>query len=176
MSTTKTSEKKKHMHDKSQVHDIKKLQIKIKQFEQELVEKKDKILRAQADLQNYQKRIEKDMENIKENIKNKYILEIIDLMELIQKAINDNNPKEGLGLILKNIENFLEKEDVKSIESIGKKFDHNYHHALSTSQKNDCDDGTIVEEIKKGYKINDKVIRPSQVIVSKKEMEGEKNE
>jgi molecular chaperone GrpE len=51
---------------------------------------------------------------------------------------------------------------------VGKKFDHNFHHALTTLEKNDCDDNTILEEVKKGYMMNDKLLRPSHVVVSKK--------
>jgi len=52
---------------------------------------------------------------------------------------------------------------------VGKKFDHNFHHAVTTIDKDDCEENTIVEEIKKGYMINEKLLRPSQVIVVKKE-------
>jgi len=51
---------------------------------------------------------------------------------------------------------------------MGKKFDHNLHHAINTVEDDDCESETIVEEVKKGYMINDKVLRPSHVIVAKK--------
>ena len=62
---------------------------------------------------------------------------------------------------------FMEKEKIKPIECIGKKFDHNLHHAITTVENKDCEDDTIIEEIKKGYIINEKLLRPSQVIVAK---------
>ena len=70
--------------------------------------------------------------------------------------------------MLNNLENFFEKEQIKYINCVGKTFDHNIHHAVITIEKNDCEDGTIVEEVKKGYLIDDKLLRPSQVIVAKK--------
>ena len=52
---------------------------------------------------------------------------------------------------------------------MGKRFDHNLHHAITTIEKDDCEDDIIIEEVKKGYMINEKILRPSHVIVSKKE-------
>ncbi len=135
---------------------------------QELKEKNDKLMRCYADLQNLQKRMEKELILKEDEVRRKYLSEIIDINELLKKAIEDNNPKEGLKLILQNIENFFNSEKIKCIDCMGKKFDHNLHHAIITVEKNDCDENTIIEEVKKGYLVNDKLLRPSQVIVSKK--------
>jgi len=144
------------------------LQTKNKQLEEELKELNDKLLRSYADVQNIQKRMEKEIRSCKEETKKKYISELINFNELLKKAYEDKDPKEGLKLMLTNIENFFEKEQIKYIDCIGKKFDHNYHHAISTVEKDECDDGEIVEEVKKGYMLNDKLLKPSQVIVAKK--------
>ena len=71
--------------------------------------------------------------------------------------------------MISNIEKLFEKEQIKCIECVGKKFDHNIHHAVTTIDKGDCEDNLIVEEVKKGYMLNEKLLRPSQVIVVKKE-------
>lgn len=144
------------------------LKKEIKKLKQELKEKEDKLLRSYADLQNYQKRMEKELQIKEEETKKKYLSELLDLNELLKKAYEDNDPKEGLKLMLNNIENFFEKEQIKSIDCMGKKFDHNLHHAVTTIEKDDCEDKIIIEEVKKGYMINDKLLRPSQVIVAKK--------
>ena len=139
----------------------------IKKLKQELKEREDKLLRSYADIQNLQKRMEKELQLKEEETKKKYISELLDLNELLKKAYDDNNPKEGLKLMLNNIENFFEKEQIKSIDCVGGKFNHNLHHAVNTIEKDDCEDDTIIEEVKKGYMINDKLLRPSQVIVAK---------
>jgi molecular chaperone GrpE len=141
---------------------------------QELKEKNDKLMRCYADLQNLQKRMEKELILKEDEVRRKYLSEIIDINELLKKAIEDNNPKEGLKLILQNIENFFDSEKIKCIDCMGKKFDHNLHHAIITVEKNDCDENTIIEEVKKGYLVNDKLLRPSQVIVSKKKENTER--
>ena len=144
------------------------LKNEIKELKEELKQKNDKLLRSIADLQNLQKRTYKELENKECELKEKYVSELIDLRDLLKKAINDEKPKQGLKLIIENIDNFFEKEGVENIDCIGKKFDHNLHHAITTIEKDECEDNTIVEEVKKGFMINNRVVRPSQVIVSKK--------
>ena len=130
-------------------------------------EKEEKLLRSYADLQNYKKRMEKEMQLREDEVKKRYISELVDLNELLKKVYEDNNPKDGLRVILGNIKNFFEKEQIKYIESVGERFDHNLHHAVTTVEKNDCEDGLIIDEVKKGYMVGDKVFRPSHVIVAK---------
>ncbi len=164
MTTQKSTGKK---IDSSSI-DIDSLKKKIKKLTDELKEKDDKLLRSIADFQNYQKRMEKELQSREHDTKKKYIVELIDLVELLKKAYQDNNPKEGLKLMINNIDNFFEKENIKYIDCVGSKFDHNLHHAVTAIEKEDCEDETIIEEVKKGYMINDKILRPSQVIVAKK--------
>jgi len=172
MPEKKNSGKKREMRE-SWESKIKNLEEKIKQLEQELKEKNDKLLRSYADLQNYQKRMEKEISIKEDDIRKKYLLEIIDLRELLKKAYDDNDPKQGLKLILNNLDSFCEREQVKSLDSVGKMFDHKIHHAISTVEKDDCVDGEIIEEIKKGYCCGDKLLRPSQVVVAKKKTKKE---
>ena len=164
MSNTKSTGKKKDSSVKKDVN----LKKEIEQLKKESKENKEQLLRSIADFQNYQKRMEKELELKEKEIKRKYLSELIDLNELLKKAYADKNPKEGLKLMMDNIEKFFEKEQIQYIECIGKKFDHNFHHAVTTLEKDDCEDEIIVEEIKKGYMMNDKLLRPSHVIVAKK--------
>ena len=164
MPTKKEGTIKKTVHEKKSDT----VQKKLKHLEKELQEKNDKLLRAYADLRNYQKRMEKEIENAKEETKKKYLSELIDLYELLERASEDANPKEGINAILNNMKNLLEVEQISHINCIGKQFDHNHHHAISTIEKEDCEENEIVEEIKKGYMIEDRLLRPSQVVVAKK--------
>ena len=106
-------------------------------------------------------------------IKKTYLSELLDIKELLLKALDDNDPKEGLRIILKQLENFLQLEHVKYIECIGKPFNHALHHAVTTIENQDKDDNIIIEEIKKGYLINENVLRPSHVVVVKNKCEEE---
>ncbi len=163
MTANETKSKKKDSDSKN----INYLKKEIQNLKTNIKEKEDKLLRSYADLQNYQKRMQKELKINEDELKKKYLSEILDLKELLEKAMNDENPKEGLNLLLKNINIFLEKEEIKCIDCVGKKFDHNIHHAITTINKDSCEDDTIIEELKKGYMICDKLLRPSHVIVAK---------
>lgn len=149
---------------------IKKHQKEIKDLKNQIKQLNDKYLRTLADFQNFQKRSEKERLCNEEEIKKIYIIELIDLYELLKKALKDKNPKEGLKLLINNVEKFMEKERIKAINCIGQKFDHNLHHAITTIEKNECDDNIVIEEVKKGYILDDKLLRPSHVIVTKKKV------
>lgn len=164
MSAKKSIGKKKNSSDKK----TDSLKKEIKKLKQELKESEEKLLRSFADLQNYQRRMEKELNLRDEETKKKYLSELIDINELLKKAYEDDTPKDGLKLMINNIQSFFEKEQVKYINCVGKKFDHNLHHAVTTIEKEGCEDETIVEEVKEGYMIKDKLLRPSQVIVAKK--------
>jgi molecular chaperone GrpE len=170
MPTKKPGEAKKPPHETVQ-QKIKKQDEELHRLYQELTEKNDRYLRALADYQNYQKRMEKELLAHEEELKKKYLTEILDLEELLKKASEDADPKNGLKLLLSNLEKFLEKEGVTYIDCKGRPFDHNVHHAISTVEPTSCEEGTVVEEVKKGYRLGEKLLRPCQVIVAKKKEE-----
>lgn len=132
---------------------------------------KEKLIRCYADFDNYKKRILKENDSSIFKIKKNYLLELLDIKELILKALDDNDPKDGLRIVLKQLEKFFESEKIKYIECIEKPFDHKYHHAVITVEKPDFEDNMVIEEIKKGYLVEDNVLRPSHVVVSKKKCE-----
>ena len=151
------------------------LDTQLKQCQQELVVlqqevqgKQDKLLRAYADIQNLQKRMEREREQWDYEVKKRYLTELVDLKELLEKASEDANPREGVKALLQHIESFFEKEHITYIDCLGKPFDHTCHYALSTIEKDGCRDGEIVAEVKKGYFVKERILRPSHVVVAKK--------
>ena len=169
MPTKKPTDTKKNTQETLH-HTIKKLEEENTKLQQELLDKNDTYLRTLADFQNYQKRMEKELQAQKEETKNKYLLELLDLTELLKKAYEDPDPKPGLKLLLGNLDKLLEKEGIIYIDCKGKQFNHQLHSAISTIEKEDCVEGTIIDEIKKGYLVGEKLLRPSQVIVAKKKI------
>jgi molecular chaperone GrpE len=167
MPTKKSTSTKKNTQETAQ-HTIKKLEEENTQLHQELMDKNDKYLRTLADFQNYQKRMEKELHAQKEEIRKKYLLTLLDLTELLKKAYEDSDPKSGLKLLLENLDKFLENEGITYIDCKGKPFNYQLHNAVSTIEQSDCVDGTILEEIKKGYLVGEKLLRPAHVIVAKK--------
>jgi molecular chaperone GrpE len=167
MPTKKSTDVKKTTLESLQ-NKIKKLEETIEQLNVEVKEKNDKYLRSLADYQNYQKRMEKESLFREEDIKKRYLCELLDFHELLKKAVEDTDPKEGLKRLIAAFEKFFEKECVTYIDCKGKPFDHAVHHAVSLVETDECDDETVLDEVKKGYMIGDKLLRPSQVIVGKK--------
>jgi len=167
MSTKKPTGTKKNTQETAN-HILKKLEEENTLLHQELIDKNDKYLRTLADFQNYQKRMEKELHAQKEDIKKKYLLELLDLTELLKKAYDDSDPKSGLKLLLENLDKFLKKEGITYIDCKGKPFNYQLHNAVSTIEQSECVDGTILDEIKKGYLVGEKLLRPARVIVAKK--------
>jgi len=171
---TKNQVSKKDETIKEYKNKISQLTEELTETKNQLYETKDKLLRSYADYQNFQKRVEKNLKQKETEIKQIYLSEFIDIKELLLKALQDEDPKEGLRLILKQIEHFFNEEQVSYIECIGKPFNHRLHHAVTTIEQENCDDNIIIEEVKKGYKIEDSIIRPSHVVVAKNKNREEK--
>ena len=91
-----------------------------------------------------------------------------DFLHAKDALVNDNSNTEGLDAVIKNMENLLSENNIKQIEAIGEIFNPKLHEAVSTVEDNSLDDGTITQEVAKGYISSQEVIKPSKVIVSKK--------
>lgn len=130
--------------------------------------------RARADFLNYKK---EEAERIKELIKysnEELILKILPILDNIYVAerkipddLKDNKWVKGLLQIKNQILDFLKSQEVEEIKSLNKKFDPNFHEVVEEIEKKDSESGIIIEEIKKGYIFNGKVIRPARVKISK---------
>ena len=132
----------------------------------------DKLQRALADYQNLDRRnnIEASQKILKKT--NQLMLGFIGIYEDFLRAkdalVNDNSNTEGLDAVIKNMESLLYENNIKQIEAVGEIFDPKLHEAVSTVEDNSLDDGTITQEVAKGYISSQEVIKPSKVIVSKK--------
>ena len=106
---------------------------------------------------------------------------MIPIYDNLERALEDpsndtKSLKKGLEMILKQFSAFLEKEKVEPIKAIGEKFDPMVHEALTSEESNDHEENTIISEFVKGYTINNRVLRPSQVVISKKPSPESENE
>jgi molecular chaperone GrpE len=128
--------------------------------------------RLRADFENLEKQNEKHNQNIIKFANENLIMNILDSYEDLERALNQSKNmdelKEGIELIYSKFKNVLEKEGLKEIEIKDVKFDPFKHEALMVEDKDDCEDGMIIEELMKGYTLKDKVIKYSKVKVCKK--------
>ncbi len=130
--------------------------------------------RLKAEFDNYRKRINQKNQELILNIKANIILEILPIYENLEKAI-DNAQRQsnlealisGLNLVLKQFKEFLNKEGVEKIPTIGEKFNPEIHEAVAITHKKDYEDEVIVNEISPGYLINGKLMKAAKVIVNK---------
>ena len=128
-----------------------------------------------ADYDNYRKRVEREAELRILEEKARLLLKIINLRDDFARALDaakSNDSKaliNGLKAILKNIDNLLKEEGVKEIEAKGKKFDPKLHEVVSIINNNKLPDFTITNEVRKGYMLYGKVLRPSLVEVSRRQ-------
>jgi molecular chaperone GrpE len=155
---------------------------KVKAKIDEVAELKGQLLRVQADFDNYRKRTQKEREEFAQFLNTDLIMRIIPTLDNFQLALKHlpaelegNAWVQGIWHIEKQLEQTLSDEGVTEIPSLGQKFDHNIHEAIEEvlSEK---PPGEIIEEILRGYKLKDKIIRHAKVKVSKGNKEGEKNE
>ncbi len=153
-------------------------------FEEEIELLKEEKIRLLAEMENLRKRFEREkIETIKFGSINlaRDILSPADNLERALGALpekeeyskNIKNLVEGLKMVLKEFKNILERHGVKKIEAMDKKFDHNFHQAMMEVEREDVDEGTVVQEVQSGYIMHDRLLRAAMVGVSKKSTNNE---
>jgi len=136
----------------------------------------DRLLRLQAEFENTRKRLEKDKQDFIKFANEGVILELLNILDDLERTIELAQTGhqdlsaflKGVEMILAHLYEMLKEYGVKPIASKGKLFDPHYHEALMQVEDKSLPEHTIVEELQKGYLLNDKVIRTSKVKVSKK--------
>ena len=136
----------------------------------ELEELNDRYKRLFAEFENYKKRTQKESLNKRVEITGDVVSSILPVMDNLEKAAeaqtDDTNYQEGIILVVKQLASVLNSFGMTEIESVGKKFDPELHEAVSHIEDPDKGQGEIVQEYRKGYRIGNKVIRHSMVIVA----------
>lgn len=152
----------------------KNLSKRLEESQSECNKLKEQLLRKAAEFDNYKKRTEKEFIQLITNANAELLTELLPIIDDLERYIQSTQETEdlntlhkGVQLIHKNLIKVLEKRGVKPIEAIGKRFDPELHDALMQVDSNDHPSGIIVEEYLKGYAMNDRVLRHSQVVVSK---------
>lgn len=159
---------------KSTISKEKELKKKLSEKEREIIEFNDRYLRLAADFDNYRKRTEKEIREIIEYAGEGVLRQVLPILDDIERALcnNDKNISEesvqkGLELIHKKFVKTLEDLNVKSIESLNKPFDPDFHHAVLAREEKGIEPEMVVEEFEKGYVYKKHVLRYAKVVVSK---------
>jgi len=155
---------------------IKILEKDLQKAKEELAEEKDKFIRLQAETDNFRKRLSREKDEFSQYANERLFKELIPIFDNLERALEDpsNDIKvlnEGLEMILKQFSSFLKKENVELINAIGEQFDPTVHEVLTSEESSEHEENTIITQFVKGYTINSRVLRPSQVVISKKPSE-----
>ena len=141
--------------------------IKLKQ---ELEEKDDRLKRLMAEFENYKKRSSKEREFLYGSILSDIVNSLLPVLDNLENAANaetaDEGYKQGVELVLKQFKDVLAANNVKEIEGVGSTFDPELHEAVSSVVDETLGEKEIKEVYRKGYKIGNKVIRHSMVVVA----------
>ena len=130
----------------------------------------EKYVRLMADFQNYKRRTEKDKADVYAYANEKIMTDLLQVLDNFERALSqecsDESYAEGMNLIFKQMHEVLVKSGLEEIEALGKEFDPNFHHAVMTDDNDEFKSGCVTTVLQKGYKLNDKVIRPAMVSVN----------
>jgi len=135
----------------------------------------DSYLRSQAEMENMKKRFQKDKQELIKYGNETLTKQLLPVADNLEKALDhskDENSlealREGVDLTLKGLINVLEKSGLEVVQAVGEPFDPNFHEAVSEQADNSAAPGTVIQELQKGYLLNQRLIRPAMVIVNKK--------
>ena len=149
---------------------------KVKKLEAELEEWKNSYTRKLAEFQNFTKRKENEVAEMRKYASEGIIVKLLDNIDNLERAVDASKESqnfdsliEGVNMILNNLKNLLTEEGVKEIEAAGKEYDPYEHKAMITENKEELDDNVVVQVFQKGYKMKGKVVRPAMVTVNKKQ-------
>jgi len=136
----------------------------------------DRLLRIQAETENARKRMDKEKQDFVRFANEGIIFELLNILDDLERTIELAQSKhqdlqaflKGVEMILAHFYGLLKEHGVKPIESEGKLFDPHFHEALMQVEDKDSPEHTVLEEMQKGYMLNDRIIRTAKVKVSKK--------
>lgn len=139
----------------------------------------DRYARLMAEFQNFKKRSAKEKQDIHSYANEKIIRDLLEVLDNFERAISlmdngnddiksDENDamQEGISLIFNQLLEVLTKAGLEEIEALGQEFDPKFHHAVLNEASDEFKSGEVSKVLQKGYKLNDRVIRPAMVVVS----------
>lgn len=149
------------------------LQARVDELQAKLTETEGRMLRLQADFENYKRRVQLDKQAAEKYRSQSLVSDILPALDNFERAMqveaNDEQMKsllQGMEMVYRQLLEALTKEGVEAIEAVGKQFDPHEHQAVMQVEDSEFESNAVVEEFQKGYKLKDRVIRPSMVKVN----------
>lgn len=154
--------------------ELRELRVQIEELQKEKEEIFSKLQRVSADYANFEKRAPKQIADTISYEKEKIIKSLLPALDNFEHTLQNAHAAEESSVLVKGVQiiydqmlGILKSHGVEQIEAIGEMFDPARHEAMTRRAEADQEDGVVLEEFQKGYKLNGRVIRPSKVIVNK---------
>ncbi|MCF8082118.1 MAG: nucleotide exchange factor GrpE [Deltaproteobacteria bacterium] len=148
---------------------------KLEEMEKERDDNQDRYLRAKAEMENVKKRFQKEKQDLLKYANESLLKQLLPVADNLEKAIGHSQEQnslktllEGVDLTLKGLLDTLNKAGVEPLEAVGEPFDPNFHEAMSEAESEEAPPGTVIQEFQKGYTLNNRLLRPAMVVISKK--------
>jgi molecular chaperone GrpE len=134
----------------------------------------DRLLRGQAEFENYRKRVERERSELYQRGRDDVLLQFLPVVDNFERALSSLETSEGdeealrhgVELIHKQFKDALSKFGLEAVEAVGQVFDPHVHEAVTTEATDKHEENTVIEEFQRGYRIGDRVLRPAQVKVA----------
>ena len=133
---------------------------------------RDKVLRAEAEMQNVRRRADRDVENAHKFGLERLVQQILPVVDSLEKALeartNQEDPViQGVELTFKLLQDLMSKESINVIDPLGEPFDPNLHEAMSMIENRELEPNSVFAVVQKGYTLNERLVRPAMVMVTK---------
>jgi molecular chaperone GrpE len=135
---------------------------------------RDLALRSQADFENFRKRAAREKEDAVKYANASYLERLIPILDNFELGLNaartgsENSPiLSGMEMIYKQLQDFLNGSGAEAVNAEGQPFDPNFHEAVAQEESATVPEGTVLRQLRKGYKLRDRLLRPATVVVSK---------
>jgi molecular chaperone GrpE len=135
----------------------------------------DRLLRTSADFDNFRKRAARERQDAVKYAKESLIEKLLPVLDSLDMALTAAQPAEGsdglkagVEMIYSQLRNVLTESGVETIDALNQPFDPNWHEAVSELPTEDVPEGNVVHQLRKGYKLKDRLLRPASVVVAKK--------
>ncbi len=154
---------------------VKQLREELKVAENTAKDNWDKVLRVQAEMQNLQRRAERDVSNAHKYALEKFVVDLLPVLDSFERALSidaSDDPitqsmHEGMLLTMKMLSDTMSKYNVKELNPVGEKFNPEFHEAMAMQENTGKPAGTVIAVLQKGYTLNDRLVRPAMVAVAK---------
>jgi molecular chaperone GrpE len=142
----------------------------VERLKSELSKEHDLYLRALADFDNYRRRVEREAEASARSGKRQMILSLLDIIDSFDRALSHTKEaasvSEGYRAIYRKLLSLLQSQGVTPFDSLGEVFDPTLHEAIGTVRTDEYEPGTVADEVQRGYRWGDHILRPARVRVA----------